>query len=141
MTRLNKYKNDFIVFLEAGFIAVNQADEDSALKLFEAAQLLDPNSTLPKVGIGYLHLHKLELTKAIALFEKVIKEEPENEMAKAFLGICLAMAPNREKEGEKILKQTVHSTDPLIKNLSNTSLEFVEKFVKKEASPVEVKRK
>ena len=58
---LNKFKDDFFLFLEAGFIAVNQADEDAAVKLFKAAQLLDPQQSLPQIGFGYLHLHKLEL--------------------------------------------------------------------------------
>ena len=115
MSRLNKYKTDLLLFLEAGFIAVNQLDEDSATKLFEAAKLVDPENSMPTVGIGYLHLQKLELTKAITHFEKVLKEEPENEMARTFLGICFSLAPNKEKEGEKILKKTIKSNDPLIK--------------------------
>lgn len=140
MTRANKYKQDFVLFLELGFVAVNQGDEESATRLFQGAQVLDPQSTLPKVGMGYLYLQKLELGKAIKLFEGVLKEEPENEMAKTFYGICLSMAPNKENEGEKILKQTIKSDDPLIKRLSNDSLEFVEKFVKKEATPAEVRK-
>jgi len=140
MTRANKYKRDFVLFLELGFVAVNQSDEDSATKLFEAAQVLDPQSTLPVVGRGYLYLQKLELGKAIKLFEGVLKEEPENEMATTFLGICFSMAPNKESEGEKILKKTVKSDDPLIKRLSHDSLEFVEKFVKKDATPAEVRK-
>lgn len=141
MTRTNQYKKDFVLLLELGFIATNLADENSAIKLFDAAQVLDPQSTLPKVGKGYIHLHKLELSKAIAVFEKVIKEEPENDMAKTFLGLCFSMAPDREKEGEKILKKTMHSEDPLIKKLSHSSLDFVEKFVKKEPTPAEIKKK
>ena len=50
---LAKYKEHFIVMVEAGFIAVNQADEDSAMKLFKAATLLDPKNLLPRVGMGY----------------------------------------------------------------------------------------
>ena len=135
MTRKNKYKTDLILFLEGGFIAVNQMDEESARKLFAAAALVDPENSMPTVGIGYIHLQKLELTKAITHFEKVIKDEPENEMAKTFLGICFSLAPNKENEGEKILKQTIKSNDPLIKRLSHDSLEFVEKFVKKALPP------
>lgn len=135
MTRKNKYKTDLILFLEGGFIAVNQMDEENARKLFRAASLVDPENSMPKVGIGYLHLQKLELAKAITHFEKVLKDEPENEMAKTFLGICFSLAPNKEDEGEKILKQTIKSGDPLIKRLSHDSLEFVEKFVKKAPPP------
>ena len=135
MTRVNQYKSDLILFLEAGFVAVNQMDEVTAKKLFAAALILDPQNSMPHVGIGYIHLQKLELAKAIAYFEKVLKDEPENQMARTFLGICFSMAPNKETEGEKILKETIKSDDPLIKRLSHDTLEFVEKFVKKAPPP------
>jgi hypothetical protein len=132
---ITKYKDDYILFTEVGFIAVNQADEDSAKKLFQAAAVLNPENTLPKVGIGYLHLHKLELKEATHIFEQIIKKEPENDMAKAFMGLSMSLMPNAFDKGEKILEETVHSKDPLIKNLSNTAIDFVEKFVKKTPGP------
>ncbi len=141
MSDLQKFKDDFILFLEMGFIAVNQADEDSAVKLFKASQLLDPKNTLPKVGLGYLHLHKLELRQAFQLFEDVLKNEPDNEMAKTFLGLCLTMSPNAVNKGEEILHQTQDSGDKLIRSLSKTALDFVDKFVKKAPTPVEGKTK
>lgn len=130
-----QYQEDFVLLLEAGFIAVNQADEDAALKLFKAAELLQPENTLPKVGFGYLHLHKLELKQAVKCFEDVLAKEPDNEMAKTFMGLCISMMPNSAEKGEKILMQTVKSKDPMIKTLSSTAIDFVEKFVKKSPGP------
>ena|SRR3989338_11297530 len=135
MANLKNYKEDYILFLEAGFIAVNQADEDAALKLFKAAEMLQPSNTLPKVGFGYLHLHKLELKQAVRIFEEVLEAEPQNEMAKAFLGLCMSMTPNQVEKGEKILEQTLKSKDPMIKKLSDTALDFVQRFVKKAPGP------
>lgn len=135
MSTLKKFKEDWLLFTEAGFIAVNQADEDASLKLFRAGELLNPTNTLPQVGFGYLHLHKLELKQAVAAFEKVLDKEPHNEMAKAFMGICISMMPNASAKGEKILEQTLKSKDPLIKNLSNVAIDFVERFVKKSPGP------
>jgi hypothetical protein len=135
MATWKHYKEDYILFLESGFIAVNQADEDAALKLFRAAELLQPENTLPKVGFGYLHLHKLELKQACRIFEDVLDKEPGNEMAKAFLGICMSLMPNQVEKGEKILEQTSKSKDPMIKRLANTAIDFVEKFVKKTPGP------
>ena len=54
MAQLQKFRDHFILMAEAGSIAVNQADEDAAFKLFKAAELLDPKNVLPKVGRGYL---------------------------------------------------------------------------------------
>ena len=130
-----KYKEDFILLAEAGFIAVNQADEDSALKLFRAAALLDAKNILPKIGFGYLHLHKLELKQAVKNFEEVLEIDPSNEMAKAFMGLCLSMMPNAIEKGEKILEQTLKSKDPDIKKMSGSAIDFVEKFIKKTPGP------
>lgn len=138
---LKKYKEDFVLLLEAGFIAVNQADEDSSRKLFKAASLLDKKNTLPKVGIGYLHLHLLELNDAIRCFDEVLEKEPKNEMAKTFKGICMSFKPKDLGKGEKILSEASLSKDPLIKKLGATALDFVDKFVKQSPGPAERKSK
>ena len=141
MIKLEKNNEDFVLFLEAGFIAVNQADELSAINLFAAAEVLNHKSPLVKIGIGYLHLHKLELKQAIDQFEKVLKEDPKNEMAKIFLGIALSWTPTDTMKGEKILEESKKSDDKDIKNLSKTALNFVDNFIKKTPSPAEVKGK
>ena len=135
MASFQAYREDFLLLIEAGYIAVNQADEDSALKLFRAAELLDPENTLPKVGFGYLHLHKLELKQSVQQFERVLEKEPNNEMAKAFLGLATSMMPNQADKGEKILETAMKSKDPMIKRLASTAIDFVEKFIKKTPGP------
>jgi len=141
MKNLKQYKSDFLVMLESGFIAVNQADEDSAMKLFRAAELLDPENVLPKVGFGYLHLHKLELKQACRNFEEVLEKDPKNDMAKAFLGLSMSMQPTTVAKGEKILEQTTKSKDPLVKKLADTALDFVDRFIKKTPGPAGESRK
>ncbi len=135
-----KYEGDFLLFLETGFIAVNQADEDASLKLFRAAEMLKPTNTLPKVGFGYLHLHKLELIEASKCFEEVLRIEPGNEMAKAFLGLTMSLMPTELSKGEKVLAEMTKSGDPMIKTLASTALDFVDRFVKTTPGPAE-KRK
>ncbi|OHE78854.1 MAG: hypothetical protein A3F67_01560 [Verrucomicrobia bacterium RIFCSPHIGHO2_12_FULL_41_10] len=132
----NSYKMDWILFTEAGFIAVNQADEDSAKKLLKTAEMLNPKATLPKVALGYLHLHKLELKQAVKLYEEVLAQEPDNDMAKTLLGICLGLMPNAVTKGEKVLDQVLQSKDPMLQQLSSTALDFINKFVKKPPGPV-----
>lgn len=141
MSILDEYKQDYILLLEAGFIAVNQTDEDAAVKIFKAAEAIDKTNQLTKIGMGYLALHKLELKKAISIFEEVLKKEPKNDMAKAFLGIAISLSPKDILKGEKLLHETLQSDDQSIKKLAGIALEFVDKFVKKEPTPVEVKKK
>ena len=139
MGQLQKYKDHFIVFAEAGFIAINQGDEDAALKLFKAAALLDPKNVLPKVGMGYLHLCKLELKQAVKVFEDILAHEPNNEVAKTLLGLSLSLNPAEVSKGEKVLEESSkHSKDPMTKDLAKNALDFVHKFVKKTPSPAQV---
>lgn len=139
MSDINKFKDHFIVLLEAGFIAVNQADEDAATKLFKAAELLNPESSLPKIGMGYLHFHKLELKQACKLFEDVIEQEPDNEMARTFLGMSLSLTPDFGAQGEKILAEVAEKASASeVKEVASTTLDFVDKFVKKSPTPMEM---
>lgn len=139
MENLQKYKQDYILFVEAGFIAVSQGDEDAAIKLFKAASTLDPQNNLPQVGMGYMHLCKLELKNACKLFEDVLQKDPSNEMAKAFLGIAFSLTPNEVSKGEKVLEEVVKDChDNNIKTLAETAIDFVEKFVKKAPTPAQM---
>jgi tetratricopeptide (TPR) repeat protein len=136
MGQLQKFKDDFILLAEAGFVAINQADEDAAIKLFKASELLAPQNVLPKIGMGYMHLCKLELKQAAKAFEEILATDPNNEMARAFLGLSLSLNPAELAAGEKVLEEAVKkSQDPMVKGLAASSLEFVEKFVKKTPSP------
>lgn len=138
MADLQKFKDHFILLCEAGFIAVNQADEDAATKLFKASEMLKPENTLPKVGQGYMHMMKLELKQACNFFDEVIAKEPNNDMAKAFLGLSYALTATEVAKGEKLLEDTAKTAaDDQVKKLANTALEFVEKFIKKAPTPLE----
>lgn len=141
MAILSTYDPDFVLFLECGFIAVNQADEPSATSLFRACEILRPDNNIPKVGRGYMHLLKLELKEAIKNFEEVLRKEPGNEMARAFLGLAQCLTPDGVLKGEKMLHETEKSHDKEIKKMSKTAIDFIEKFVKKEPSPAEIQKK
>jgi tetratricopeptide (TPR) repeat protein len=136
MKNITSFKDHFVLMLEAGFIAVNQADEDSAMKLFKAAALLNSKSTLPQVGIGYLYLHKLELKHACKCFEEVLAKEPNNDMAKALLGLTMTMTIDQVAEGERILTEAATtSPDSQVKTLAESALVFVDNFIKKSPPP------
>ena len=142
MEDLKKYDEDFFLFLEVGFIAINQADEDSAVKLLKTCELLRPEQPLIKIGFGYLHLHKLELKPACQCFEEVLQKYPNNEMAQAFLGIALSLTPDQVTKGEQILEKTLKSSsDSQIKKVAHSTLDFIDHFIKKTPGPAEVKRK
>jgi hypothetical protein len=126
------FKEDFALLIEAGFVAVKQLDETSATRIFHAAQILNPESTAPEIGLGYIALNKLEIKEASRIFESVTKKEPNNYLAQTFLGVCFLLTKPKRKRGEKLIKDAIEkSDDPTIKNLGNISLEWADKDLNK----------
>lgn len=134
--KLDDFLDDFALMIEAGFVAVKQLDEVSATRIFNAAQVLNPMSTAPQIGLGYIALNKLEIKKATKIFESVAKKEPENYLAQTFLGMCFLLTKPKRKHGEEIIKEAMEKTsDPTVKNLGELSLQWAEKDLKKIKSP------
>ncbi len=137
-------KEDFSLLVEAGFIAINQADEQCALNLFRAAQLLRPDSTAPYIGFGYTALHKLELKEAINHLSKAAEKDPKDEVVKALLGFAHIMT--EQDEGMSLGSDLLHSLaseteDKDIQELSDAS-EHVVDYIKKHrvSTPFDMKR-
>jgi tetratricopeptide (TPR) repeat protein len=134
--KLDPYRDDFGLLIEAGFVAAKQLDEKSSIALFEAANLLDENSAAPMVGVGYVHLNKLELKKAEKYFKDALKVDPDHHLAKALLGIAYLLNEEKRPTGEKLLQEAMENTDdPTIKKLVETSMEWAEKDLKKKKAP------
>ena len=134
--KLDDFLDDFSTLIEAGFIAVKQLDETSATRIFKAAQVLNPMSTAPQVGLGYIALNKLEVKEATKIFEEVNNKEPDNMLAQTFLGMCYLLTKPKRTQGEKLIKQAIeNSDDETVQSLGKTSLEWAEKDLKKEKAP------
>jgi len=102
--KLDDFKNDFSLLIEAGFVAVKQLDETSATRIFQAAQTVNPQSSTPQLGLGYIALNKLEVKTATKIFEEIVQKEPENHLAQAFLAICFLLTKSKRNIGEKMVK-------------------------------------
>jgi len=130
--RIAEFQEDFSLLIEGGFVAVKQLDEISATRMFLAAQVLSPSSVAPQIGLGYIALNKLDIKEASHIFEEVIRQDPANDLAKTFYGICLLLDKSRREEGEQLIKEVVSLTsDPTIKNLGDISLEWADKDLRK----------
>lgn len=130
--KLEEFREDFALLIEAGFVAVKQLDEISATRIFHAAQVISKTSTAPQIGLGYIALNKLEVKQAAKIFESVIKQEPENYLAQTFLGICFLLSPQKRKKGQQLIRDAMEKTkDPTIKDLGAISLEWAEKDLSK----------
>lgn len=130
------FKEDFSLLIEAGFVAVKQLDEMSATRIFQAAQVMNPESTAPQIGLGFIALNKLEMKTATRIFDEVTKKEPNNYLAQTFLGMCFLLNKPKRKQGELLIKQAIeNSPDETIKGLGNIALEWAERDLNKIKSP------
>ena len=133
---IEPFKADFALLIEAGFVAVKQLDEASSKSIFEAARALNSESSAPQIGLGYIALNKLEVDKAEKIFEEVVKKEPDNHLAKTFLGISRLLTKAKRPEGESLIREAMQEAkDPTIVRLGEISLEWAEKDLKKLKSP------
>lgn len=128
---IDLYRQDFALFIEAGFIAVKQLDEIAARRLFKAAELLSPDSSAPKLGLGYIELNKMRAVEAAKIFESILAKEPEHHLAKALLGIAYLMSKDKRQQGEVLITEAKNeSDDPTIQNLANVSSQWLNKDIK-----------
>ena len=57
---------------------------------------------------------------------------------KALLGLSTSLTIKDADKGEKLMEEAMkHSKDPSIKAMAETGIQFVEKFVKKQPTPVQ----
>lgn len=131
---LKEFKEDFALFIEAGFIAIKQLDEIAARRLFKAAELLNPDNPASQLGLGYVALNKLQVNEATKLFEGIIAKDPEHHLAQALLGICYLLTKGKRKKGEKLIQDAKSKTDDAtIRNLADVCMEWANKDLKEKA--------
>ncbi len=133
---LEEFKEDFALLIESGFIAVKQLDETSSRRIFQAAQILNPESSAPDIGLGYIALNKLEVKDAAKIFQEILQKEPDNLLAQTFLGICYLLVKSKREKGEELIRAVLEKTEEqTIINLCNISLEWSEKDLAKMKKP------
>lgn len=135
MNDWKEYEDDQVLFIEAGYIAINQQDRPAAIHLLKAAESLDPQSIFPKIGFGFYHLRELEVKEALPFFREAVDLDPQSEMAQTFLGIATSLIPSESEVGESILQDAHKSKNPEIQTLADSALDFVEKHIKKPPGP------
>ncbi|MFN0065323.1 MAG: hypothetical protein ACKVOH_03695 [Chlamydiales bacterium] len=87
-TLLEEFSSDLALLVESGLIAIKQGDEESAKKLFNAADVIDPTKVSKKMGFGLIALHKMDVKGAKKHFEEILIIEKKNYRAKAFLAFA-----------------------------------------------------
>lgn len=133
---LDFFSEDYALFIEAGFIAVKQADEIAARRLFKAAEMINPENPASLLGLGYIALNKLQLNEATTMFEAILKKDPQHYLALALLGISYVLMKDKRKKGEELIQEAEQkSDDPTIKHLSKVCKEWINHDLSKSKLP------
>jgi predicted Zn-dependent protease len=128
---LKDYRTDFASFVEAGFIAVKQCDEQSAIRLFGAAYTLQPAHPAPHLGLGYLYLNMEQLDRAIPLLEDSLKLDPSIALTKALLGGALILANKEQARASQLLEEVAREDDPDAKKMAQVWMQVRDKLAEK----------
>ncbi|MBN4067003.1 hypothetical protein JYU14_02860 [Simkania negevensis] len=156
--RFASYDEDFKLFVETGYIAVNQGDEEAALHLFAAADALRSNSFESRMGYAFIAVQKMELARAMKIYNTLLEEDANNNMAKAFLGLTLFLSVfihkkldndlsksgvlpvEMEKRAFELLNEALkNDEDEAAKGLARSTLEWFEQERSVEGGPFELK--
>jgi hypothetical protein len=120
---LSAYDADYLLLLEGGFVAINQADGVAADQLFDACLLLRPENSLGHIGKGYVALNRLQMKNASQIFEAIVHREPKNEMARGLLSLTYAFVPVTQKKSRQLAQELKSSTkDNQAKTLADSIL-------------------
>lgn len=137
MSDWKSYQKDWLLLLEAGFIAIGQMDESSASELFKAVETLRADKPISRIGSGFLYLHKLDVKSACKVFKEILEQDPQNDAAKAMLGVSLSLDPETLELGEHLLREVQQRKSPFAQSLIESATSFVDKFLKPTPSPIE----
>jgi len=95
------------LLMEIGFLAADHAKGGEALKIFRAVEAVAETKEYPRIGAGYALIANGKFDEAIAVLnEQVLKEHPENAIAKAYIGLALR-AKGMFKESDELLKAVI----------------------------------
>lgn len=143
MAITDEFKKDLPLFVEAGLVAIKQGDEESAKKLFNAVGVVDPASSMKKLGFGLIAIHKMDIKSGMKAFEEILEAEPENYRALAFLGFAHLLStlkvegPHDEKAhslrtGVEIASKVLEESDNAsTKQLAQSMLDWAKELQKK----------
>jgi len=128
---LKIYDEDFPLFVEAGFVAIKQCDEQSAIRLFSAAYMLRPDHAAPHLGLGYLYLNLQQLDRAIACLERSLQRDPSLALTKALLGGAFVLSKREPDRANALLDEVSKESDPDARKMAEVWMKVRDKLAEK----------
>ena len=146
MVKFEAFEEDLPLLVETGLISIKQGDEESAKKLFNAINVIDPENMAQKMGYGLISLHKMDTKGAQKSFQEVLQVEQENWRAQAFLALSYILSVLQdgsleEKQhalqmGAKLAQEVVTKSDiPSTQQLAQSLLDWETQLQEKVSNP------
>lgn len=127
-SELVPFDEDFPFFIDAGLLAIKQGDEINARRCLQAAQVIRPQHSAPRLCNGLIALNKLQLPEAERIFTSLIEERPDHALAQALLALTLLLTSGKEQEGvQRLTRLLEESEEPDVKQLAQNSLDWYAK--------------
>jgi tetratricopeptide (TPR) repeat protein len=96
---------------EIGYFAAHNGQVPKARRLFEGLLQAAPNLGSAKLGLAFTYLVANDFPKAEEGIREALAADPNNNEARALLGLCLALA-GREAEAAPILTEAMNGSGP-----------------------------
>ncbi|MBL9157782.1 MAG: hypothetical protein JNJ70_09935 [Verrucomicrobiales bacterium] len=90
---------------EAGYLAAVNGMAPQSLLIFSGIAAARPESELADIGLSFSHLCLGDVREALRILtEDALRKNPESDLAKAFVGLCLKQA-GLNGEAESLLEE------------------------------------
>ncbi|EPP34529.1 hypothetical protein CP10139811_0779 [Chlamydia ibidis] len=148
MADLELFKADFALLFEAGMLAVKQGDEESAKRLFQSLQILNPDHYGCELGLALIDLHKMELLSAEERLRDLAQREEDNWSIKSFLALTHMMIVLHQGSSFEVRRESLESSlklaEQVVENceiestraLAQSVLEWHDTLVAKSGGPL-----
>jgi predicted Zn-dependent protease len=81
------------MMMELGYLAAGSGFKAEAESIFEAVQVLRPDSEMPVIGLAVVKIASGQPLEAVSLLERrALRIDPDSALARSFLGLALRLA-------------------------------------------------
>ncbi|QVE49562.1 hypothetical protein SBV42_02185 [Chlamydia crocodili] len=148
MADLELFKADFALLFEAGMLAIKQGDEESAKKLFQSLQILNPDHYGYELGLALIDLHKMEIFAAEERLSALAQKEVDNWSIKSFLSLTHMMIVLHQGSSFEVRRESLENclklADQVLENceiestriLAQSVLDWHDTLVAKSGGPL-----
>lgn len=110
--------------MEAGYLAAGSGMTNKAVEIFEGVAAARPESEFPDIGRSFAYLCGGDIPEAIRILnEEALVKNPESDLAKSFIGLCLKKGGLNAEANELLSGVVDEGSDSTAKDMAAALLE------------------